>query len=248
MGHHQKHRGAHPDDGLLFADSQLPTLRQALHDYCWLLSRGYAAPSSLKLVGDRFQLAERQRRVLMRSGCTEMQRKQRQSSRCSESSVAGCDLYLDGFNVLITVESALSGGFVFAGQDGCYRDLASVHGTYRRVEETQEAIRLIGETLSSLQIGKTTWLLDRPVSNSGRLRQMLIEFAQQQNLNWQVELCQNPDTELINNSGTVVSTDSLILDGAEHWLHLNKQVIDAHIPNARLIELRQDEAAADPGS
>jgi hypothetical protein len=77
---------------------------------------------------------------------------------------------------------------------------------------------------------------------------MLIEFAQQQNLNWQVELCQNPDTELINNSGTVVSTDSLILDGAEHWLHLNKQVIDAHIPNARLIELRQDEAAADPGS
>ncbi len=239
MGHEHRHRGTHPEDMLLFADSQTTKLREALQDYCWLLTHGYAPPSSLKLVGDKFQLAERQRLLLMRSACTESQRLTRQSTRRTPSSVAGCDLYLDGFNVLIALESALSGGFLFVGQDGCYRDLASVHGTYKRVQETHLAIRLIGQCLQNLRIRRACWLLDQPVSNSGRLRQLLLETAEQNEWNWQVDLCSSPDNELQRMSEIIVSTDSVILDSATSWFHLNQQVVEVQIPHAKVIDLRQ---------
>lgn len=240
MGHQKRHRGAHPQDETLFSESQLPGLRLALRDYGWLLSQGYAVPSSLKLVGDKFQLTDRQRLLLMRSACSQVQREQRSTSMSSPQSLVDQDLYLDGFNVLITIESALSGGFVFVGLDGCYRDLSSVHGTYKRVNETQEAIVLIGNTLQDLQIRRTVWFLDQPVSNSGMLRKRLSEVASQYGWDWTIELCQSPDHELKKIDGTIVSTDSVILDSVASWFHLNRSVIDEHIPDARLVDLRQD--------
>src|SRR5688500_3971235 len=61
MSDSRKHRGPHPEDGRLFATDQLPALREATRDLSWLLSRDYASPSALKLVGDRYQLEARQR-------------------------------------------------------------------------------------------------------------------------------------------------------------------------------------------
>ena len=231
--------GAHPKDETLFSDSQVTGLRLALRDYGWLLSQGYPVTASLKLVGDKFQLTDRQRLLLMRSACSEVQRERRSKSQRSPHSLAGQDLYLDGFNVLITIESALSGGFVFVGLDGCYRDLSSVHGTYKRVHETQKAITLIGNTLRNLQVGETIWFLDQPVSNSGMLRKRLSEIATEYGWDWTIEVCQDPDHELKRIGGTIVSTDSVILDSVASWFHLNGSVIDGHIPDARLIDLRQ---------
>ena len=58
------HRGPHPEDAKLFAPAAWPALREATAELCWLLSRHYAAPSALKLVGDRHQLSARQRAAL----------------------------------------------------------------------------------------------------------------------------------------------------------------------------------------
>ena len=55
-------------------------------------------------------------------------------------------------NQLITIEAALSGGLIFRGRDGCFRDLASIHGTYRKVEETLPALNLIGSFLAEMLI------------------------------------------------------------------------------------------------
>ena len=55
------HRGPHPQDEKLFAPSAIDNLRTAVADFSLLLTKGYAEKSSLKLVGDRFSLTERQR-------------------------------------------------------------------------------------------------------------------------------------------------------------------------------------------
>ena len=57
------HRGAHPEDARLFDESKWPVLRSAVADLSWLLTRGYAERSGLKVVGDHFQLESRQRRI-----------------------------------------------------------------------------------------------------------------------------------------------------------------------------------------
>ena len=154
MSHERRHRGRHQADATLFCDEQRPRLREALKDYCWLLSKGYASPSSLKIVGDKFRLTERQRLLLMRFACTDAQLASRNAHHLAADSLADRDLYIDGFNLLITIESALSGGFIFVGRDGCYRDFVEcawyVQASYRNtrgIESNWSSVdRVKGET------------------------------------------------------------------------------------------------------
>ncbi len=238
MTHDQRHRGAHQEDGEQFAVDQIPRIRLALQDYCWLLSRGYTVVAALKLVGDRFELRQRQRLLLQRSACTTDQATRRKASRLTRGEVAAQKLWIDGFNLLINIESAMSGGHLFVGQDGCVRDMASVHGTYRQVSETAIAIQRIGLTLQSLGVDEVTWLLDQPVSNSGRLLVLLFEVAATQGWTWNVELHQSPDEVLKGAAGVIVTTDSVILDRAAKWCPLNEWVIAEHVPEVRLVDLR----------
>ena len=237
MSHTDRHRGPHPKDEQIFAADHLSKLASALKDYCWLLSKGYTPNASMKLVGDRFQLVDRQRLLVTRCACSDDQRENRQAKELQPCDLAGQTIHIDGFNLLITLESALSNGFVFSGVDGCFRDMASIHGTYRRVSETRSAIEMVGDCLDSLNILKTCWWLDQPVSNSGRLMCLIDEIAADRSWNWQSELSKSPDYVLKQTNGITVTADGIILDAVDRWFNLAKHVIDQKIPNARLISL-----------
>jgi hypothetical protein len=170
MPDRRSHRGPHPEDGELFSPQAVPAIHRGVADLSWLLAQGYADKGALKLVGDRFSLTERQRVAVMRSACSDPQRTSRQARCIPVTQLAGHSVAVDGYNLLITVEAALSGGVLLRGRDGCLRDLASIHGTYRRVEETLPAVELIGRLLEVQAVSEVLWLLDRPVSNSGRLK------------------------------------------------------------------------------
>lgn len=235
------HRGPHPEDRELFAAKNVPALRAALADYCLLLSKGYAAKSSLKLVGDRFALTERQRLAVMRSGCSDEQLSCR-SGRCVDpGGLVGQSIALDGYNVLITVEAALGGGVVFEGRDGCYRDLASMHGTYRKVSETIPAARLVGEFLESKGSAEVQWFLDKPVSNSGRLKTVLHEVAEESGWDWCVDLVMSPDAVLIKSDEIVASSDSVVLDGCGRWTNLARCIIQQEVADAWVIDLSMQD-------
>src|SRR5262245_708567 len=136
MPDRRRHRGPHPGDAERFGAPQLPALREAAADLAFLLDRGYANTAALKLVGDRFALDARQRQLLMRATCPASAAAARQRNRVDAAAIAGRELWIDGFNVLTTIEAALAGGVLLRGRDGCTRDLASMHGTWRRVDET----------------------------------------------------------------------------------------------------------------
>lgn len=171
----RRHRGRHPADDQLFAESQHEGLRRAVTDYSWLLTRGYATDSALKLVGDRHELMARQRMAVRRSACSDFSLQRRAAKMTPIKEAAGNAVGIDGYNLLITVESALSGGLVLIGRDSCYRDLASVHGTYRKVEETIPAVEMIVDYVTAMCIPRIDWYLDRPVSNSGRLKALIAD-------------------------------------------------------------------------
>ena len=149
-------RGPHPKDAELFAPDKLDTIRRALNDLCWLLSKGYARNSALKIVGDRYGLQERQRMALNRVACSEEELDLRLSKRIDPAEAAGGIVNIDGFNLITTIEAALSGGLLILCRDGCIRDLASMHGNYRKVSQTVQAIDLIGQALQDLRIGKSS--------------------------------------------------------------------------------------------
>ena len=237
MPDRRTHRGPHPEDARLFAFAAWPQLRRATGDLCWLLSRGYASVSSLKLVGDRYDLLARQRTAVARSACSDADRERRQAHHSDPESLAGKPLWLDGYNVLTTVEAAMAGGIVLLARDGCYRDMASMHGSYRKVAETQPAIERIGRTIAGLGAAESLWYLDRPVSNSGRLKKIIEQIAAEHGWSWRVELVADPDALLAECDQIVATADSVILDRCRRWFNLAREAVARHVPEARVIEL-----------
>lgn len=239
--HRQRHRGAHPEDARLFGERQVPRLRAATADLSWLLSRGYAMPSSLKLVGDRHTLHERQRLAVSRAACTDASLTRRKQTRCDLSELSGQNVTIDGFNLIIMLEAALSGGVLLRGRDGCLRDLSSVHGSYRSVEETDGALALIGDFLADFSPASVTWFLDRPVSNSGRLAEALRALAEQHKWPWEVEAVFSPDKRLLTSPDVAVTTDAVILDGVSRWTDLGTRLIEERVSDAWRIDLRTSQ-------
>lgn len=211
-------------------------LRCAVGDLSWLVGRGYAERSALTLVGDRYQLRHRQRLAVMRSACTDAALRDRRNRELQPAGLVGKPLEIDGYNVLTTVEAALAGGVLLLGRDGCLRDLASMHGSYRKVTETRSALGLAGKCLDELNVAKSTWYLDAPVSNSGRLRQLMGELAAQHGWRWRIELAASPDHALIASPRPVASADRLVLDGGGPWFNLARRVV-AEVARPWIVDL-----------
>jgi hypothetical protein len=235
------HRGADPRDAEAFGVASRPALKGAVSDLSWLLGRGYAPVSALKLVGDRWSLTERQRMALRRSACSDEDRVRRRAARLSADQLAGQELWIDGFNVLTTVESFLGGGVVIHCRDGTYRDLAGIHGTYRRVVETTPALERLASHLGRLHTGPVRWLFDRPVSNSGRIRALVLEIARERGSDWTVDLVDNPDPLLKVATVPIATADSVILDTGPRWFNLARDVVESNGDSSRVLDLSGDE-------
>jgi len=249
------HRGPHPEDVRLFAPEVHAALHRATADLCWLFSRGYAHESSLKLVGDRYGLVARQRIAVARCACSDAEATRRRAHQVDAGSLCCQPLVLDGYNVLTPVEAALAGGVLLLARDGTYRDMASMHGSYRKVAETLPALQLLGRTTADLGVAECLWLLDRPVSNSGRLKGVIEGIAAENGWAWRVELVPDPDAVLIDPASVgaavapvgaavalppqpiVATADSVILDHCRAWFNLARETVARHVPAANVVHL-----------
>jgi hypothetical protein len=237
MPDRRKHRGPEHADRTLFSEARVRDLARAVDDLSWLLGRGYAEPSALKIVGDRYQLRRRQREALRRSACGAEAMKARAQRVVAPGDVPGEGIRIDGFNVIITVEAALSGAVVLKCRDGCFRDISSIHGSYRQVEETRRAVEAVGDVLERAGVEPALWYLDSPVSNSGRLRNLMMTVAGQRGWSWNVELVKNPDTLLVQEGDAVATSDAPVLDTCGPWVNLARLVVESEVEGAWIVDI-----------
>lgn len=217
----QKNRGKNTGDDLLFgSEKQTGKLKTAVQDMHYLLSRGYAERASSELTGNRYRLKARQIQAVRAASASEIQIRNRADKALQISALQDATVHLDGFNIIILLESLLSGAYIFRGADGCLRDLSSVHGTYRKVNQTLKSIELVAAFFQKSGARKLIWIFDRPVSNSGRIRQMVLDFSFENHLNWETELEFNPDRFLAEHAEIAVSSDGWILDHCRNWFNL----------------------------
>ncbi len=241
MARNQSHRGPAPKDEKLFGARQLPALRAATRDLCWLLDHGYAPRSAAELVGNRHNLTSRQRMAVSRCACSLAAAQHRRQRELAPAEIRGRELWLDGYNVLTVLESALSDGVVLLGRDGCCRDIAGIHRRYRKVNETVPVLGMVGETAAGWGVTCCRWWLDKPVSNSGRLKALIHETAAAAGWNMTVELVFNPDRVLWESEHVIATSDGVVLDRCRQWVNLTRRVICERIPQARLVDLSPGE-------
>jgi hypothetical protein len=223
-------------------------LQQAVAEFSWLLTRGYPARATLKLVGDRYALTARQRQAVLRCGCDDQALEHSARIATGPELCAGQPLAIDGYNLLITLESALSGGLVLIGRDGRSRDLASVHGSYRSVTETDLALGLILETITAIGPSRVDFYLDQPVSNSGRLKSRFAELLERNRgagaPEFNIELAPSPDRVLKQYDGIVATSDSIVLQYCRRSMDLAGLIIRERVDQPWVLDLGQPR---DPG-
>ncbi len=233
----RKHRGMAPQDKIFLERGRQAVLKKAVCDLSCLLQRGYKVSSSMTFVGNHYQLTERERFAISHVASDGQSR----GEALSFEALEGKELCIDGFNLIITLETALGGGIVLVGMDGCYRDIAGVHASYSFREETRSAVTFVLETLKEVKIAKAQWLFDRPVSNSGRLAALVDELSDALDVPSEAYATERVDAKIKACNGVAVTTDSEILVHAPRWFDLAAYIIKNFIKDAYVIDIRCEE-------
>jgi hypothetical protein len=220
-------RGYLPSDETEFGSNAIEKLHKAGHDLYYLLNQGYSIKSASVFVGNHYLLSERQRMALSRAISAEQNIQIRRNKEIKDN-LEGSVVNIDGFNTIITLEVALSGSLILKCMDGTIRDLAGLRGTYRLIDKTEFAITMIGEILEKNKVGKANFYLDAPVSNSGKLKERILEILNEFSFDVQVENINNVDA-ILETLDNVITSDAIILDKCKSWINLNKKIIESNI-------------------
>lgn len=230
-------RGYVPTDEKEFNEKVMAKLKEAQKDIFMIINRNYPIKSVSTFVGNHYLLSERQRMALVRAISSSDSLKIRAQKEVKELE-ENQTVYIDGFNIIITLEVALSKSTLLKCMDGTVRDLAGLRGTYRLIDKTDIAIDLIGKKLEELKINKAVFYLDRPVSNSGKLKTRILELLDKYSFSTDVEIVDNADKSL-ENLENVISSDAIVIEKSKTWFNLAKRILDDYEEELTYIDFKQ---------
>ena len=214
-----------PSDEKEFID-QIEKLREAGEELYYLINRGYQIKPASTFVGNHHLLSERQRLALVRSISSKESIIARQKKETQ--SIEGSVVYIDAFNTIITLEIALSGSTLLSCMDGTIRDLAGLRGTYRIIDKTEPAISAIRKVLEAEKTKEAHFLIDAPMSNSGRLSSKIEDMFEESSVDAICEVINDVDKTLYGKEN-VITSDAIILDNCVSWYNLTGRAIETEI-------------------
>ena len=232
MSYKTVRRGYVSTDIKEFNEDSIKKLKEAQKDIFMLINRRYDIKKVSTFVGNHYLLSERQRMALVRATSPKSSLENRRKKEITVS-LEEKTVYIDGFNLIITLEVALSGSTLMKCMDCTIRDLAGLRGTYNLIDKTDIAINLIGEKLYKLKVNKVVFYLDSPISNSGRLKMKILELLSKYSYNIEVHLVNNADI-ILENLENVITSDAIILDKCKSWINLALNIIDESVDNVYL--------------
>ncbi len=212
-------RGYIPQDEKFFSNKSIEIMKSASRHICYLLNEGYDLKQASTFVGNHFLLSERQRLAIVRSVASNGQLELRKSKE--KTTVSGEEVWIDGFNIIITLEVLLSDSILFECMDGTIRDLAALRGTYKIIPETEKAVHIIFQMLKEQKVETAHILLDEPVSNSGRLKTLIAEIGEEYPFNLDIQILKAVDLTLCEKDN-VITSDSVIMEKCIGWFNLVK--------------------------
>jgi hypothetical protein len=209
--------------------SKFEHLQNAAQDFRYLLNRRYPRKAALELVGNRYGLTFDERHLLHRGVFSSKDSQARRKKRIYIKEIRNKDLAIDGHNVLITIEAGLSSRPLVLGDDGYVRDISGVSGSFKKTKRTEEAIQFIIRTLKEWKPRQTLFLLDAPISMSGRLAEEIRDRLKRENLLGDAMAVKVPEKILIGFPGIVATSDTDIIDRSKEVLDLAGYVITKRI-------------------
>jgi len=169
-------------------------LRDAYADLKYLLNRGYRKSVALNFVANHYRLPLEARHLLARCVFPDSWIEEVKGKLLTPGEMKGRSLAVDGFNVLITLESIREGRAILC-EDGLVRDL-KYQGRYRIWPATEEELETIARSLGGLGVGEALFFYGRSTPHSGVVRSLTEEALERAGVSGEVRLVKSPDYEL----------------------------------------------------
>jgi hypothetical protein len=170
------------------------SIRDAYLDLKYLLNRGYRKSYAIEFVANHYRLPKRERYILARCVFPDSWVEEVGRKLLKPEDLAGKGIAIDGFNVLITLESAIRGEAILC-EDGLVRDVRYV-GRYRINEGTGGLLSMLAEYLRSLNLGKAVVFYGSSTPRSGEVKKVTVGAFRERGIPVEVELVGSPDFEL----------------------------------------------------
>jgi hypothetical protein len=201
----------------------------AAQDLIYLLDRRYPKPPSIDIAGNRYGLSRTQRMLLYRGVFDSAGAKRRASQRTVIDAVSRSPLFIDGFNVIITLESYLLGLFVFRAMDGFVRDVSGFHRNYRPTGSTARVLDLLLDVIGKRR-PKTLILFDRCFDACGECVSLLREKTERTPSSFSILALKNPDETLVKEAekdpdAVTATSDTEVLDRVRRAVDIPQHVI-----------------------
>ncbi|MCE5215100.1 MAG: DUF434 domain-containing protein [Methanobacterium sp.] len=217
-------------------------MQNATYDLKFLLNRDYHKKNALEFIGNHYLLNKEERNYLLRTVYSSEKSDGRRSKIVPISKIKGKNLFIDGYNVLITVESICKNeNSIMMCEDGVLRDINAVFGKYKCKEKTKIALNSI---ISLVKIYKPTnvhFFFDSQVSKSGELSKITQQILLAQEVTGSADTASNVDYQLINLSnetdGVVATSDSIIMDKVDYILDIPSFILKIKKKNLSLSKL-----------
>jgi hypothetical protein len=201
-------------------------LRRAAEEVRYLLDRGYPSGPAVRFVCDHHRLPQEERFVLKRTVVSSDLASSRKAKRIPLEDLRGRDLAVDGYNVLITVESLFSGAPVYLCDDGFLRDTRGIFRRYRPTTVTEEALSEILSVLKGPGVGAALILLDQQISRSGELAAEIREMMAELQVPGSATTARDVDRRLKGADSPVATGDGAIIDGSIGAVDIPGEVAD----------------------
>jgi hypothetical protein len=197
----------HPEEKLIMA----------ARDIRYLLDKGYPKGSAVRFVSDHYGLEKSRRYILSRNVLAPEIASARRMKSVPCSKIRERHILIDGYNVLITIESYLKGEDMWIGDDGFIRDNRGVFRSHVNDSATLRSVELMLFVLRRSAVGDTTVLLDEQMSMSRQLAQVIRQKMAEAGVNGRVLTSASTDHDLkLARGNTIVATaDGVIIDAVE---------------------------------
>ncbi len=202
-------------------------IHQAASDFFFLQNRLYPRSSALEWVGNRYALEAAERHLLQRGVFGQQEALRRRARRCMGDDWQNGLLVVDGYNVQITVESAILGRPLLLANDGAMRDIAGQSAGYRFSRAGEMAVDVVFRLLDEYRPRKVLFLFDAPMSHSGQLASLYRRRLQELGIPGGSHAVPVPEREIPYGECVTASSDHAILDASGMWIDLARRAIAA---------------------
>lgn len=198
-------------------------IKDAIKDFRFLLNRGYRRSVAIDFVSNHYRLSKQERHLLTRAIFSDAEIKARRKKLTQIGKIKGKHLAVDGYNVIITLESMLQNRLLILCDDGFVRDISAVFGKHKITETTLKALNKLFKLLSKYPPAEIQFFLDQPVSHSGELAGLIRGYIKKNNLVGEAITTKAADRaiiEAVKKGGIVASSDRSLIEKARFVVNI----------------------------